>query len=137
MVNSRIVRRLAPVAAVLLAGGTVEAHHSFSAEFDAKQPVTVRGTVTKARFVNPHSWLYLDVANKDGTITNWGFEFGTPNSLQTKGLSKEDVKPGTKVQIDGYRARNGGPFGYSRLLTLAGGRTVQTGGAFDAPVPVR
>lgn len=120
-----------------LIGTAVRAHHSFSAEFDARQPVTVRGVVTKARFVNPHSWLYLDVVNKDGSTTNWGFEFGTPSTLQEKGLTKTDVRPGTTVRIDGYRARNGGSFGYSRLLTLPSGRTVQTGGAFDAPATVK
>ncbi len=131
-----MLRRLALTGLLILAAPAAQAHHSFSAEFDARQPITVRGTVTKARFVNPHSWLYLDVTNKDGSVTNWGFEFGTPSSLQEKGLAKTDVKPGTAVRIDGYRARNGGPFGYSRLLTLPGGRTVQTGGAFDAPAPV-
>lgn len=120
-----------------LTTAAAEAHHSFSAEFDAKKPITVRGVVTKARFVNPHSWLYLDVAEKNGTVTNWGFEFGTPSTLQEKGLTKADVAPGTTVRIDGYRARNGGPFGYSRLLTLPSGRSVQTGGAFDAPKPFK
>lgn len=116
---------------------SAQAHHSFSAEFDAKQSITLTGVVTKVRFTNPHSWIYLDVKNKDGTVTNWGFEFGTPSSLQEKGLAKADLQFGAQVKIEGYRARNGGPFGYSRLLTLPGGRTVQTGGAFDAPTPVK
>lgn len=134
------MRRNVPRAVLLsavLTAAAAQAHHSFSAEFDARQPLTVRGVVTKARFVNPHSWLYLDVPNKDGSVTNWGFEFGTPSTLQEKGLTKTDVRPGTTVRIDGYRARNGGPFGYSRLLTLPSGRSVQTGGAFDAPKPVK
>ena len=109
------------------------AHHAFAAEFDSKKPVTVEGVITKARFVNPHSWVYLDVKNTDGSTTNWGFEFGTPSSLRTSGLDKNDVKPGTDIRIDGFRAKNGGPFGYSTILTLAGGRKVQTGSAPDAP----
>jgi hypothetical protein len=119
-----------------LAGHAV-AHHAFAAEFDSKKPVTVEGVVTKARFVNPHSWLYVDVKNKDGTVTNWGFEFGTPSSLRNNGLTKEDLPPGAPVKVDGFRAKNGGAFGYSTTLTLAGGRKVQTGSAPDAPTRAR
>ena len=113
------------------------AHHSFSAEFDSSKPIVVDGEITKVRLVNPHSWIYLDVKNKDGSVTNWGFEFATPSSLRDKGLGKEDVLPGTRIRIEGYRAKNGGPFGYSRLATLANGRVVQTGGAPDAPTAAR
>jgi hypothetical protein len=114
--------------------GAASAHHSFSAEFDSAKPITVSGVITKARLVNPHSWVYLDVKNKDGSVTNWGFEFSTPSGLRDKGVGKEDLQPGTAIKIDGYRAKNGGAFGYSRLATL-NGRTVQTGGAVDAPAP--
>lgn len=110
-----------------------QAHHAFAAEFDAAKPVTVQGTVSKVRFVNPHSWIYLDVKARDGTTVNWGFEFGTPNSLKVKGLGKEDVRPGTTVRVEGFRAKNGGPFGYAQTLTLGSGRRVQTGSAPDAP----
>jgi hypothetical protein len=115
--------------------GVASAHHSFSAEFDSAKPITVTGVITKARLVNPHSWIYLDVKNKDGSVTNWGFEFSTPSGLRDKGVGKADLQPGTSIRIDGYRAKNGGPFGYSRLATLPGGRAVQTGGAVDAPAP--
>jgi hypothetical protein len=97
------------------------AHHSFAAEFDAAKPVAVEGVVTKVQIVNPHSWIYLDVKNKDGTATNWGFEFGTPILLKTKGLAKADVAPGTKVSIEGYKSRNGGSFGYARTVKLGDG----------------
>ncbi len=109
------------------------AHHAFAAEFDASKPIVVQGTVTKARFVNPHSWIYLDVKAKNGAVTNWGFEFGTPSGLRNAGLSKTDVAPGTVIRIDGFRAKNGGAFGYSNFITLPGGRKVQTGSAPDAP----
>jgi hypothetical protein len=125
--------RAGAVLTLVTMAAAAAAHHSFSAEFDAKKPVVLQGTVTKARFVNPHSWLYLDVKDAKGAVTKWGFEFGTPSTLRDKGLTKDDVRPGVVVRVDGFRARNGGPFGYARQLTLPGGRTVQTGGAVDAP----
>ncbi len=109
------------------------AHHAFAAEFDARKPVTVEGTITKTRFVNPHSWIYLDVKNQDGSVTNWGFEFSTPAALKARNVSREDVHVGAKVQVAGFRAKNGGAFGYAQFVTLPDGRRVQTGGAPDAP----
>lgn len=129
-------RALAATSLLLAAGGSATqsvAHHAFAAEFDSAKPLAIQGVVTKARFVNPHSWIYLDVKNKDGSVTNWGFEFGTPSSLRTNGLSKEDVRPGTNIRVGGYRAKNGGPFGYAATITLDSGRKVQTGSAPDAP----
>jgi hypothetical protein len=109
------------------------AHHAFAAEFDADQPIELKGVVTKVRWVNPHSWLYFDVKNDDGTVTNWGVEFGAPNQLAKIGLTKADVASGTEVHIRGYRAKNGGPYGYCVTVTFADGRSFQTGGAQDAP----
>jgi hypothetical protein len=112
------------------------AHHAIAAEFDAAKPLDLTGVVTRARWVNPHSWLYLDVKNADGSVTNWGVEFGTPNALANKGLTKEDLKVGTQVRVKGYRSKNGGSYGYSVTLTLKDGRTFQTGGAQDSPATV-
>jgi hypothetical protein len=122
-------------ASALLATTQTQAHHAFAAEFDADKPLDLQGVVTRTRWVNPHSWLYFDVKNADGTTTNWGVEFGTPNALAGRGLSKQDVQPGAEVRIRGYRAKNGGPFGYSVTLTLKDGRSFQTGGAQDGPAP--
>ena len=110
-----------------------QAHHAFAAEFDASQPIDLTGKITKAKWVNPHSWLYFDVVGADGKTTNWGVEFGAPNALANKGLSKSDLKAGDEVHIKGYRSKNGEPFGYSVFVTLADGRSFQTGGAQDAP----
>jgi hypothetical protein len=112
---------------------TATAHHAFAAEFDADHTLDVKGVVTKSKWVNPHSWLYFDVRNTDGSVTNWGVEFGTPNQLSNIGLAKEDVKPGTEVRIKGYRSKNGGAFGYAVTVTLPDGRSFKTGGAQDAP----
>jgi hypothetical protein len=129
---------LPAVLLVAVLGGTTAswAHHAFAAEFDADKPIDVRGVVTRARLVNPHSWLYLDVRNANGTVTNWAVELGTPNALAAKGLTKADLKAGTEVRVRGYGAKNGGPFGYAVTTTLPDGRTFQTGGAQDNP-PVR
>jgi hypothetical protein len=127
---------LLPIAAgigLLVGAPPAPAHHAFAAEYDADKPVDLNGTVTKARWTNPHSWLYFDVKGPDGNLTNWGVEFGAPNSLESEGMKKTDLQPGTKVHILGYRSKNGGAFGYSVELTLDDGRTFKTGGAQDAP----
>jgi len=111
----------------------VNAHHAFSAEFDANQPIELKGVVTKLELVNPHSWLYFDVKDADGKNANWGFEFGAPFSLKQKGLTKAALPIGTEVTIKGYRAKNGLNFGYAVTAVLADGRTFTTGGAPDAP----
>jgi hypothetical protein len=118
----------------LLAGAnTAVAHHAFAAEFDATQPIDVKGVVTKAKWVNPHSWLWFDAKNDDGSVTNWAVEFGAPNALAARGLDKQTLKVGDDVRVQGYRSKNGGAFGYSVIVTLADGRVFQTGGAQDAP----
>jgi len=109
------------------------AHHAFAAEYDGEKPIDLSGVVTKARWVNPHSWLYFDVKGADGAVTNWGVELGAPNALAGKGLQKTDLAPGAEIQVKGYRAKNGGPYGYAVTVTLHDGRTFQTGGAQDVP----
>ncbi len=109
------------------------AHHAFAAEYDGDRALQLEGTVQKVRWVNPHSWLFLDVAGSDGQVTTWQLEFGTPNALANAGLGRDDLKPGQRVSIKGYRSKTPGPYGYSAVLTLADGRSVKTGGAGDAP----
>jgi hypothetical protein len=126
------------VAAALLTAATpAAAHHAFAAEFDASQPLELKGTVTKVRWVNPHSWLYFDVVDSQGNVTNWGVEFSTPNGLARLGLTKADVATGTPIVINGYKSKNGGPFGYSVKVTLADGRTFQTGQVQDGAAQAR
>lgn len=114
---------------------SADAHHAFSAEFDAQKPVELKGTITQARWVNPHSWIYVDVKNADGTISNWGFEFGAPFSLKQKGLTKTTLPVGTEIKLKGYRSKNDSNYAYSTSITLADGQVFQTGGAQDAPEP--
>jgi hypothetical protein len=121
-------------AAGSIVGGSAWAHHAFSAEFDAQQPLQITGVVTKTKWVNPHSWIYLDVKDKSGVVTNWGFEFGSVSALARAGLTKSTVPPGTEVSIKGFRSRNGGPFGYTVIATIAG-KDYQLGQPQDGAPP--
>jgi hypothetical protein len=118
---------------ILTAYIPANAHHAFSAEFDAQKSIEVKGVVTKAQWVNPHSWVYLDVKEPDGKIANWGFEFGAPFGLKQKGLTKAVLPIGSEITVKGYLSKNGQKYAYSTSITLADGRVFQTGGAQDAP----
>jgi hypothetical protein len=123
------------VASALLSSGSrpAMAHHAFAAEFDGDKPLDLTGVVTKARWVNPHSWLFFDVKGTDGAVTNWGVELAAPNALASKGISKADLATGAQVRVQGFLAKNGGAFGYAVSITLADGRRFETGGAPNTP----
>ena len=106
----------------LLVAVPLLAHHAFAAEFDEHQPVTLKGTLTRMEWVNPHGWLYVDVKEPDGTVANWAIEAGTPNALLKRGLRKEDFPAGIEVVITGYRAKNGTRTANGRTVTLSDGR---------------
>lgn len=105
------------------------AHHSFAAEYDVKQPITMTGTVTKVEWLNPHARFYIDVKDKDGKVINWEFELGSPNSLMRKGWTRNSLKPGDVVTVDGFRAKDGSSLGNARTINLADGRKVFAGSA--------
>ena len=125
----------AVAAIAVLCATPVLAHHSFSAEFDATQPITLRGKLTKMDWVNPHGWLYIDVAQPDGTVVNWAVEAGSPNQLVRKGLRQADFPIGSEVVVDGYRARKGTPRAIGTIVKFTDGRNFFLGAPADAPPP--
>ena len=115
------------IACAALVCVSTAAHHSFAAEFDAEQPVTLRGVVTGMDWVNPHSWIHLDVKNEDGTVTKWMIESATPNTLFRRGFTKQTLLPGTEIVIDGYRSKDGSRRANGRDLTFADGKKLFLG----------
>ena len=98
---------LATLGGMLLAALPVLAHHSFAAEFDINQPITLKGVLTKMDWVNPHGWIYVDVTSADGKVVNWAVEAGGPTQLLRRGLRKTDFPPGLEVVVEGYRHAEG------------------------------
>ena len=110
------------------------AHHSFAAEYDANDPVTLTGTVTKMAWINPHAWIYIAVAKPDRTVENWAVEAGPPGTLIRAGFTKESLAPGTVIVVNGYRAKDGALRANGRDITLPDGRSLFVGGSSpDAP----
>ena len=104
----------------------VYTHHSFAAEYDANKPVKVTGVVTKVEWTNPHIWFYVDVKDAQGKVTNWGFSGGPPGVLQRRGISRDAMKTGDVVVVEGFRARDGSNNGSGGRVTFADGRSVFT-----------
>jgi hypothetical protein len=112
---------------LLLAALPLFGHHAFTAEFDAKKPLKLRGTVAKVELINPHSWIHIDVKNPDGTMTRWMIEGGTPNTLFRRGVTKISLPAGTEIVVDGYQSKDGSLRGNGRDLTFPDGRKLFIG----------
>lgn len=113
--------------AALATAAPVRAHHAFAAEFDENQPITLRGAITKVEWINPHTWIHIDVKDSSGKIVAWMLEGGTPNTLLRRGVDKNSLPAGTEIVVDGYRAKNGSNRMNGRDVTLPDGRKLFLG----------
>jgi hypothetical protein len=107
------------------------AHHSFAAEYDSAKPITLTGTVTKVEWMNPHARFYLDVKDDSGKVTNWEFELGSPNGLMRRGWTRNSLKEGDVVTVDGSLAKDGSKLANARTVKLSDGRKVFAGSASE------
>ena len=140
-----MLKRASVLASVLTAAVSlplaVDAHHSFAAEFDTQKVVHLEGTVSKFMWVNPHSWLHINVKNADGTVEEWRIEGGAPSLLLRRGWTRDSLPVGTKVIVNAFQARDGARRASPRDIVFPDGRKLdmagsyQTGGKQDAPPP--
>ena len=126
--------RCKPAAAIaalglLAAAMPAPAHHSFAGEFDATKPIQLQGTVTMVEWINPHTWFHIDVKTPDGSVESWAIEAGTPNTLYRRGITRDSVKAGMVIHVDGYLARDGSRKANGRDLTLPDGSKLFLSGA--------
>lgn len=120
---------LAVVGTLSLFAGTVPmlAHHSFNAEYDGTKPVTLKGTVTKMEWINPHAWITLDVKGPDGKVTTWRVEAGAPNAMFRRGFRRDSLPVGTEIVVEGFLAKNGSMSANGRDLTFPDGKKLFVG----------
>jgi len=112
---------------LLYGAASIAAHHAFAAEFDAKKPLKLRGTVSRMEWINPHTWIHLDVKKADGKVERWMIEGGPPNALYRRGFTKDSLPVGAEIVVEGFRAKDGTMRGNGRDITFADGRKLFLG----------
>jgi len=126
---------IALVGGLLLGPSVLSAHHSFAAEYDASKPVTLKGKVVKVEWVNPHSWVQVEVTGPDGKVTTWSCETAPPNTLYRQGWRRDSLKEGDMVTIEGYAAKDASATMTARSVTLANGRRMLAGSNSEGAPP--
>src|SRR5262245_59684164 len=123
------MKKIIAMAGLALALGVVSggAHHAFSAEFDPNKPENLEGTLTKSEWVNPHSWLYIDVKGADGKVANWTIEMGPPNALLRRGWKRSSMQVGAVIKVEGFAAKNGKEFANATNITMPDGTKIFAG----------
>jgi hypothetical protein len=122
-----LIRTAAAVLLAVAALVPLRAHHSFAAQYDRAKPITLKGTVTKVEWANPHIYFYMDVNTPDGKVEQWAIEGGAPNSLYRNGWRKDSLQAGNVVTVDGWLAKDGSKLANMRAVVLADGRQVLGG----------
>ena len=118
---------IASAGLLAIAAAPAAAHHSFAAEYDAAKPVTLKGTVTRIEWTNPHARFYVDVKDPDGTVVNWNLELASPNVLVRQGWTRQSLKIGDEITVTGSSAKDGSKMANARNVTLASGKRVFAG----------
>jgi hypothetical protein len=123
---------------VMTAAARPSAHHAFAAEFDANKPIKLTGTVTKMEWINPHTWIHIDVKRPNGTVEQWAIEGGPPNALFRRGFNRDSLPAGIVIVVEGFQAKDGSRKGNGRDVTFADGRRLFLGSSgTGAPVDGR
>jgi hypothetical protein len=114
------------------------AHHSFAAEYDSNKPITLKGSVLKVEWTNPHAWIYVDVKDESGKVTGWACELGSPNLLMRAGWTHQSLKFGDEVTVEASLAKDGSKMANARVVTMSNGRRMFAGSSGgDTPLPPR
>jgi uncharacterized protein DUF6152 len=135
--HSRLLKVIASAGLAMAVAAPLLAHHSFSAEFDQNKPVTLEGKVVMMEWVNPHSWLHIDVPQADGTVVRWKIEGGSPSVLFRKGWNRDSLPAGTKVKVTAFQAKDGSFRASSRDLQFPDGRKMDLGGSANTDGPAK
>ena len=135
--HSKLMSVVASAGMLLAAAVSVSAHHSFSAEFDQNRQVTLEGKVVMMEWVNPHSWLHIDVTQPDGSVVRWKIEGGSPSVLLRKGWNRDSLPTGTKVKVVGFQAKDGSFRASSRDLQFPDGKRMDLGGSSNEKDPTK
>jgi len=118
---------LCAVLGAVLAVRTASGHHAFAAEFDSNKPIKLKGTVTRMEWINPHTWIHMDVKKPNGKVEQWMIEGGPPNALYRRGFTRDSLPTGAEIVVEGFQAKDGSLRGNGRDITFADGRKLFVG----------